>query len=94
MRKVLSVLIALLIAASVIPAAAEEPAEPAEENSSKFEQVLLKKGSLIVKEFIDCGYFEKDEYIDYGTSSELFGFTDTLKFKEKDFAEKWVFEKA
>ena len=81
MKRIMSLLLAVLLALSIIPAMAEEPVEAEEESSSKFEQVLLKKGSLIVKEFIDCGYFEKDEYIDYSTSSELFGFTDTLKFQ-------------
>ena len=33
------------------------------EDTSKFEQVLLKKGSLIVKEFVFCCYFEEDDYI-------------------------------
>lgn len=52
-----------------------------EETGSEFEEVMLKKGSLIVKEFIDCGFFEKDEYFDYSTNNELFGFTDTIKFQ-------------
>lgn len=34
------------------------------ESESEFEKVLLKKGSLIVKEFKDCCVFEKDENFD------------------------------
>lgn len=81
MKKITSLAIALVLIFSIFTVFAEETTEPEEESASKFEQVMLKKGSLIVKEFIDCGYFEKDEYFDYGSNNELFGFTDTLKFQ-------------
>ncbi len=79
MKKLFALLLMLVLAFSAIPIFAEETVE--EESGSKFEQVLLKKGSLIVKEVIDCGYFKKDSYFDYGSSTELFGFTDTLAFQ-------------
>ena len=84
MKRILVLLLTLALCCSAFSVFAEEAEQtPVEtEPTSKFEQVLLKKGSLIVKEFIDCGYFEKDEYIDYSTTSELFGFTDTLKFQK------------
>ena len=63
MRKILSFIIALLLLASAFPGFAEETVENTEGDGSKFEQVMLKKGTLIVKEFTECGYFEKDEYI-------------------------------
>lgn len=81
MRKILSFIIALLLLASAFPGFAEETVENTEGDGSKFEQVMLKKGTLIVKEFTECGYFEKDEYILESPSSELFAFTDTLKFQ-------------
>lgn len=79
MKKLLVLQLVLIFAFSAIPAFAEETKE--EENGSKFEQVLLKKGSLIVKEFIDCGCFKKDNYYGADHSTEWFGLTDTLAFQ-------------
>lgn len=45
------------------------------ESESEFEKVLLKKGSLIVKEFKDCCLFEEDDnYHGYISASDTLGF--------------------
>ncbi len=77
MKKTLSFLLALILLCSALPALAET-AETEEETGSKFEQVLLKKGTLIVKEFIDCCLFAKDSYYDNNSLKE---FSDTLSFQ-------------
>lgn len=77
MKKFLALLMVLVLSCFMMTAFAETIAE----TESEFEKVLLKKGSLIVKEFTDCCLFEKDEYFNYSHSSELFGFTDTLQFQ-------------
>ncbi len=79
MKKCVALLMALMIILSAIPVFAAGTADDV--SGSKFEQVLLKKGSLIVKEFIDCGYFMKDKDFDYGPTEALFGFTNTLAFQ-------------
>ena len=48
---------------------------------SEVETVLLKKGSLIVKEFIDCCEFETDKYFSYSHNDEFFGLINTLGFQ-------------
>ena len=77
MKKLVAILMILIMSFTMLSAFAETVTEP----ESEFEKVLLKKGTLIVKEFIDCGVFEKDKYFDYGSSDEMFGFTKTLKFQ-------------
>ena len=79
MKKCIALLLALVLICSALPVFAEGTEE--EESGSKFEQILLKKGTLIVKEFIDCGYFKKDGCFDYDSSDEMFGFTNTLAFQ-------------
>lgn len=58
MRKILSFIIALLLLSSAFPGFAEETVENTEGVGSKFEQVMLKKGTLIVKEYTDFGSLE------------------------------------
>lgn len=78
MKKFFALLMVLILSCSVMNTFAETVVE----TDSEFEKVLLKKGSLIVKEFTDCCLFEEDEYWrKYSSSDELFGFTDTLKFQ-------------
>lgn len=79
MKKWIALVLVLVVACSALPILAEGTNE--EESGSKFEQILLKKGTLIVKEFIDCGFFKKDEYFDYSHTSQLFGITNTLGFQ-------------
>lgn len=60
MKKLISILLVLVCALSLIGSAFAEGAETTEtteavETESQFEKVLLKKGSLILKEFIDYG---------------------------------------
>lgn len=92
MKKAIVLLIALLLVAAVavvavvIPrssnekivgaAAAEE--STSDETGSKFERIMLKKGSLIVKEFLDCCVFAEDSYTN---NDSMFFFTDSLKFQ-------------
>ena len=77
MKKLFTLLVVLVLSCSMITAFAETVVE----TESEFERVLLKKGSLIVKEFTDCCLFEKDEYFDYSRSGEIFGFTNTMEFQ-------------
>ncbi len=83
MKKLVALTLSLLLLATCfsISAFAEEAGTETTETESKFEQVMLKKGNLIVKEFIDCCMFEKDEYFDSSHTSKWFGFTDTLQFQ-------------
>lgn len=83
MKKILALLLVLILTFSAFSVFAETVEEVGEiETGSKFESVMLKKGTLIVKEFIDCCFFEKDDYFTkYKSSNEMFGFTDTLKFQ-------------
>lgn len=82
MRRVFLFLLVTVLLCTVFSVFSEENKEEKAETESKFEKVLLKKGSLIVKEFLDCCMFEEDEYFTkYTSSDELFGFTDTLKFQ-------------
>ena len=77
MKKLVAILMIMVMSFTMLSAFAETVTEP----ESEFEKVLLKKGTLIVKEFIDCGVFERDKYFDYGSSDEYFGLTKTLKFQ-------------
>lgn len=54
MKKLFGVLLALVLSCSMVTAFAEAAAE----TESEFQRVLLKKGSLIIKEFIDYGEVE------------------------------------
>lgn len=74
-------LIALLLVTILVFSATSVLAENAEASESRFEQVMLKKGSLIIKEFKDCGIFNKDKYITYNTAADLFAFTEALKLQ-------------
>ena len=82
MKKLLAFLLVFVLLFSPITALAEvlEQTEGIEETDegTKFEKVLLKKGSLIIKEFKDCCLFAEDDY--WGDSS-LGGFSDTLQFQ-------------
>lgn len=78
MKKLVAILMILVMSCSMVSAFAETVTE----SESEFERVMLKKGTLIVKEFTDCCLFEEDEYFtNYNSTSEMFGFTDTLKFQ-------------
>ena len=83
MKKLLAIVLVLVLSCCAFASLAEETEQTNEaESGSKFESVMLKKGTLIVKEFLDCCTFEEDEYFtNYARISELFGFTDTLKFQ-------------
>ena len=50
MKKLVAILMILIMSFTMLSAFAETVTEP----ESEFEKVLLKKGTLIVKEFIDC----------------------------------------
>ncbi|MBE5807832.1 MAG: hypothetical protein E7317_05780 [Clostridiales bacterium] len=82
MKKLFSLLLVLMLVFSSLPVVAEvvEEVEGVEEAEAgtKFEKVLLKKGGLIIKEFVDCCFFEKDDY--FG-DKDLGGFSDTLQFQ-------------
>lgn len=78
MKKCVALLMVLMIILTVFSGCAAGTADDV--SGSKFEQVLLKKGSLIVKEFIDCGYFHKDRNFRQGAST-MSGYTDTLAFE-------------
>ena len=78
MKRFFSVLLVLVLSCSIVTAFAET----ATETESEFQRVLLKKGSLIVKEFTDCCLFEEDSYFtNYSRTSDTFGRTDTLQFQ-------------
>ena len=60
MKKIVTLLLAMFMIFAIIPSSLGEEAEVAEEATevkepeSKVEQIMLKKGSAIIKEFIDC----------------------------------------
>lgn len=66
----LVLVLVLLPKGTTSPAHAEKTAE--EETDSQFEQVQLKKGSLIVKEIIDYAQLKKEDN---------YGFVNTLEFQ-------------
>lgn len=57
MKKFLSLFLALVLIFSIIPLVYAEDTNADLESESKFEKVLLKKGTLLTKEFIDVGDF-------------------------------------
>lgn len=88
MKKFFLVLMLLVLAVSMFscqaaPVVVEPVATPVpvEEEGSKFENVMLKKGTLIVKEFIDCCLFAEDKYYSPNSTDTMFPFTDTLAFQ-------------
>ena len=74
MKKLLAIVLVLVLSCCAFASLAEETEQTNEaESGSKFESVMLKKGTLIVKEFLDCCTFEEDEYFtNYARTSELF----------------------
>lgn len=78
MKKFFALLMVLVLSCSMVTAFAET-VENVEETESEFERVLLKKGSLIVKEFTDCCVFEKDNYTDNDLG--YYYFTNALTFE-------------
>ena len=73
MKKIIVFLLVLLMLGSAYSVIAEVVDE-----GSKFESVMLKKGTLIVKEFIDCCVFEEDEYF---SQDYMKSFSDALQFQ-------------
>ena len=81
MKKLFALLMVLILSCSMMTTFTAFAAEVVD-TESEFERVLLKKGSLIVKEFTDCCLFEEDDYFsNYDPSDDWFGFTDTLQFQ-------------
>ena len=82
MKKLFAWLMVLMLAFSMVTAMAEavEEGEEIQEEatSSEFEQVLLKKGTLLKKEFIDCCLFQEDSYYSDDTYQVL---SDTLNLQ-------------
>ena len=83
MKRFLTLILMAVMAITTLSAFAEEVSmNGVVESESKFEQIMLKKGSLLVKEFLDCCIFESDKYFTfYSSSSESFGYTNALKFQ-------------
>jgi len=77
MKKLFACLLVFILAFSALPVVLAEEVE-SEEPGTQFEKVLLKKGSLIIKEFIDCCLFEEDENY---KADYLKAFSDTLQFQ-------------
>lgn len=82
MKKLLGWLLILMLAFSLVTAMAEDVEEgqetQEETTSSEFEQVLLKKGTLLKKEFIDCCLFQED---DWYTDNSMKAYSDTLNLQ-------------
>ncbi len=55
MKKLIALLLAVVLACALVPAFSEAVEEVASQEESQFERVLLKKGTLILKEFITYG---------------------------------------